>query len=136
MRQCGGRQRRSGVTTFPLAPRHAFVCWIVSSHVVWPETKLTVMSFLPVEPCRCVLVLWRRSCWFDRAPLLRGCRPMAHQWRMVAEGDSVPRCYFGQPRCAGSQLTCKMFFSEVSFSCGGFSCRVQFGLGGEHVCNA
>ena len=29
MRQCGGRQRRSGVTTFPLAPRHAFVCWIV-----------------------------------------------------------------------------------------------------------
>ena len=70
------------------------------------------------------------SCWFDRASLLRGSRAIAHQWRMVAEVDSVPRCYFGQPRCAGSQLTCKMLFSEVSFSCGGFSCRVQFGLGG------
>ena len=43
MRQCGGRQCRSGVTTFPLAPRHACVCWVASSHVVWPETRLTVM---------------------------------------------------------------------------------------------
>ena len=75
MRQCGGRQCRSGVTTFPLAPRHAFVCWIVSSHVVWPETKLTVMSFPSVEPCRCVLVLWRRlvgltehRCYVDADP--------------------------------------------------------------------
>ena len=60
MRQCGERQCWCGVAAFPLAPRHAFVCWVVSSHVVWPETRLAVISFPSVEPCRCVLVLWRR----------------------------------------------------------------------------
>ena len=71
---------RSGVATFPLAPRHAFVCWVVSSHVVWPETKLTVMSFPSVEPCRCVLVLWRRlvglterRCYVDPDPWRSTC---------------------------------------------------------------
>ena len=75
MRQCGERQYWCGVAAFPLAPRHAFVCWVVSSHVVWPETRLTVMSFPSVEPCRCVLVLWRRlvgltehRCYVDPEP--------------------------------------------------------------------
>ena len=71
------------------------------------------------------------SCWFDRAPLLRGSRAIArHLWRKAGEVDRVPRCYFGQPRCAGSQLTCKMLFLGGSVSCVGFSWRVQFGLGG------
>ena len=52
------------------------------------------------------------SCWFDGVSLSPGSRAMAqHQWRMIAEVDSVPRCYFGQPRCVGSQRTCKMLFS-------------------------
>ena len=118
------------IATFPLAPRHAFVCWVVSSRVVWPETRLTVMQFPSIQPCRCVLVFVAASCWFDRASWSPGSRAMAqHQWRMIAEVDSVPRCYFGQPSCVGSQVTCKMLCSRGLFSCIGFCCRVQFALG-------